>query len=247
MNVRLKQIAQDGASDRDVVTWDNSTGKWVPAPGGLAAVSAKQTTTFFVPLPTGTSDFVPFDATEFESVSSMHDPTVSDSGTATGTQTSTTLQDTTKSWTVNGYANYTVQITGGTGIGQWRRIASNTATTLAVGTAWTTTPNATSTYSITQYSTRLVAPYDGYYHVIARVSGAYQCLVLGPQLFKNGGFVTAYYTHQAKTIEMASELNRIVQLNADDYVEMKIYQGAGSSQSLYASASRLYFQLSRVG
>jgi hypothetical protein len=68
-------------------------------------------------------------------------------GTATA-GTTTTLTDTTKAWTVNGYQNRAVRITGGTGVGQVRNIASNAATALIVSTAWTTTPDATSAYVI---------------------------------------------------------------------------------------------------
>ena len=70
---------------------------------------------------------------------------------ATGLATagaSTTLTNSTKTWTVNQWTNYQVRIAGGTGIGQVRTIASNTATVLTVGSAWTTTPDATSVYAI---------------------------------------------------------------------------------------------------
>lgn len=69
------------------------------------------------------------------------------SGTATG-GTATTLVNSAKTWTVNRWTSYQVRITGGTGAGQFRTIASNTATTLTVGTAWTVTPDATSVYTI---------------------------------------------------------------------------------------------------
>jgi hypothetical protein len=70
---------------------------------------------------------------------------------ATGTTTSatsTTLVNSAKTWTVNQWVNYQVRISGGTGIGQVRTIASNTATALTVSVAWTTTPDGTSTYVI---------------------------------------------------------------------------------------------------
>jgi hypothetical protein len=70
-----------------------------------------------------------------------------DAGTATAGAAST-LTDTAKAWTVNAYANKSVVITGGTGAGQSRTIASNTATVLTTSTAWTTNPDATSTYAI---------------------------------------------------------------------------------------------------
>lgn len=71
-----------------------------------------------------------------------------ETGTSTGSNTTTTLNNTGKSWLVNAYTNYQVRITGGTGIGQIRTIASNTATALTVSAAWTVTPDATSVYAV---------------------------------------------------------------------------------------------------
>lgn len=71
---------------------------------------------------------------------------------ATGTATAggaTTLTNSGKNWATNQWANSCqVRITGGTGTGQIRIISSNTATALTVSAAWTTNPDATSTYSI---------------------------------------------------------------------------------------------------
>jgi hypothetical protein len=84
------------------------------------------------------------------------------SATATGTQTSTTLQDTTKAFTVNAYQSgsieYYATIISGTGAGQQRKISSNTATTLTLTAAWTTTPDNTSVYVISQVATGWVNP-----------------------------------------------------------------------------------------
>lgn len=78
----------------------------------------------------------------------------------TGTATSGTtlvLTDTAKAWPVNAYGASDVVITSGTGAGQRRRIASNTATALTLAAATTgnprtgpfaTTPDATSVYRI---------------------------------------------------------------------------------------------------
>jgi hypothetical protein len=69
---------------------------------------------------------------------------------ATGTATSatgTTIVNSAKTLTTNQWTNYQVRITGGTGAGQIRTISSNTGTTLTVPT-WSTTPDATSVYSI---------------------------------------------------------------------------------------------------
>lgn len=70
---------------------------------------------------------------------------------ATGTATAggaSTITRLTANWAANQWANYQIRITGGTGAGQIRTISSNTATQITVGTAWTTQPDATSTYSI---------------------------------------------------------------------------------------------------
>lgn len=77
--------------------------------------------------------------------------TSEDTGTATGTQSSTTLGDTTKSgsWVASAFKGQKVKITGGTGAGQIRYIQDNTTTALTVSPAWATTPvAASSTYEI---------------------------------------------------------------------------------------------------
>lgn len=70
-----------------------------------------------------------------------------DTGIATSGGGST-LTNTGKAYTVNAYTNYQVRITAGTGVGQKRRIASNTATVLTVANSWTTNPDNTSVYAI---------------------------------------------------------------------------------------------------
>jgi hypothetical protein len=70
-----------------------------------------------------------------------------DAGVATS-GASTTITDSTKAWATNRWTNYVVRILHGTGIGQTRIIASNTATVLTVQQAWTTTPDSTSVFAI---------------------------------------------------------------------------------------------------
>ena len=78
--------------------------------------------------------------------------TPSNEAFATGTATAwaaTTLTNGIKSWTTNKRTNFQIRITGGTGIGQVRNIASNTGTVITVSAAWAVTPDVTSTYEIT--------------------------------------------------------------------------------------------------
>lgn len=71
-----------------------------------------------------------------------------DSGTSTGSNDRTSLNDTGQAWTSNEYTNFAVEITGGTGAGQVRRIRINTGTSLTVSPSWGVIPDNTSTYEI---------------------------------------------------------------------------------------------------
>lgn len=73
-----------------------------------------------------------------------------ETGTATSA-TSTTIVDSTKTWTANAYKGKIVHITAGTGIGQSRMITSNDGTTLTITFAWTVNPVATDTFEILDY------------------------------------------------------------------------------------------------
>ena len=69
-------------------------------------------------------------------------------GTSTGSNTNSTLNDTTQTWTVNDLIGVDVLITEGLGKGQRSTITSNTGTQLVVSPVWVTVPDATSQYSI---------------------------------------------------------------------------------------------------
>ncbi len=71
-----------------------------------------------------------------------------DRGVATGTQTTTTLKDTTKTWTVNEWAGCVLYIVTGTNKAEWRTIASNTADTLTLSSAWPLAPTTGATGSV---------------------------------------------------------------------------------------------------
>ncbi|MHC5539260.1 hypothetical protein ACYOEI_13665 [Singulisphaera rosea] len=80
------------------------------------------------------------------------------SGTSTGGNGATTLNDTSRTvnnpdrnklaWTPNSFAQLTLKIIAGTGAGQERTIVSNTGTQITVSSPWATTPNATSQYQV---------------------------------------------------------------------------------------------------
>lgn len=70
------------------------------------------------------------------------------SGTASA-GASTSLTDSTKTWVAHAYIGAWVKITGGTGVGQTRKISENTTTQITVA-AWTTNPDTTSTYEIVE-------------------------------------------------------------------------------------------------
>jgi len=79
-------------------------------------------------------------------------------GTATAGST-TTLTDSSKSWTTNAYAGKVARITGGTGAGQVGYIASNTATVLTFSNTLATALDATSVYEVRE--DLHIAFYDG--------------------------------------------------------------------------------------
>ncbi len=82
--------------------------------------------------------------------------------------TSTTLTDSTQTWTVNKFIGVPIQIVSGTGAGQRRTITANTGTQVTVAT-WSTTPDLTSVYT--------VGGYDAYHFTNWKsVTGSYDTL-----------------------------------------------------------------------
>ncbi len=76
-----------------------------------------------------------------------------DSGYSSGGNNASSLTDTRKSWRANAFAPspagaYVVQIVSGTGAGQTQPLSGNTAFTLSLSSAWSTTPDATSQYVV---------------------------------------------------------------------------------------------------
>jgi hypothetical protein len=77
-----------------------------------------------------------------------YNPGARDSGTSSGSNTATTLNDTTKSWATSTWVGGAIRITAGTGAGQVRAICANTPTQITVCDPWTTIPDTTSKYEI---------------------------------------------------------------------------------------------------
>lgn len=192
----------------------------------------------------GYSGAIPMDTTQFKTVSTMHDPTVTDSGTATGVHSTTTLQDTSKSWTVNAFTNFYVRITGGTQANRWRKITSNTSDTLTFA-ALTAAPDNTSVYEITEFSTRLTAPVDGIYIVNAMVG--YEMPTASPTTYGiridvNGSFNSVKFSSYSGITEHEEIINKALSLSSGDYIEIQAYQGTGSEKKQYGS-SRMHVSL----
>ena len=192
------------------------------------------------------SNPVPLGVCTFQTIPGMHDPTNHDTGTALGSQTGTTLQDTSKSWTVNEYATYTVRITGGTGVGQWRTISSNTSNTLTIGTAWDTTPDGTSTYEISR-SSRLIVPKDGIYNITAHCSFQVGTGAFGVAILQNSVYRSVTHLHNAVDAELTPGNTRFLNLEEDDYIEMKVWNGDTGTLLMNSGALRLYLEMNRVG
>jgi hypothetical protein len=74
------------------------------------------------------------------------------SGTAEA-GTGTTLTDTDKTMSTDAWIDYILVITAGTGVGQTRRIISNTATEFTVAT-WETNPDSSSVYAVVEEAWR---------------------------------------------------------------------------------------------
>lgn len=81
-------------------------------------------------------------------------PARNNDGTSTGSNSATTLNDTTQAWLIDEWLERPVEITDGRGAGQKRTITGNTATQLTVDTSWSTTPDETSEYEISRVGGR---------------------------------------------------------------------------------------------
>lgn len=102
-----------------------------------------------------------------------------DAGTSSGSNTASTLNDSSKSWEVNRWANYGVRIMSGTGAGQLRQIQSNTTSTLTTYGGWNIRPDNTSIYSIQGFSETMYFAWGGSSEVFMHNSGNLDMLTHG--------------------------------------------------------------------
>lgn len=108
-----------------------------------------------------------------------------DGGKSTGSNTFNTINDSTKAWTVNRYANYAVRILFGTGAGQLRQILSNTSTQLTIYGGWNILPDSTSVYVIQGASETMYIGWGGSSEVFMHNAGNLDLLSHG-RAFENG-------------------------------------------------------------
>jgi hypothetical protein len=145
------------------------------------------------------------------------------SGTATS-GASTTLTDTGKTWTTNQWAGRHVWIHTGTGAGQVRVVASNTATVLTVDRAWTTTPNNTSQYIVAHNFADIQAANDsGAWGVVTGAGSQYRVnarIQSGDGTSANRGFfgdLTKSITFPSTSLPTFSDYWSATHINCRDF------------------------------
>jgi hypothetical protein len=94
-----------------------------------------------------------------------------DTGTSSGSNDSTTLNDTSKSWSTDEWAGKVLIVSDGTGSPYYGTISSNTSTALTVSPAFTTLPDDTSEYTICDEGWMFFYFYNG-----ANYAGAMRCI-----------------------------------------------------------------------
>lgn len=115
-------------------------------------------------------------------------------GTATS-GTSTTISDSGQSWVSNDYVGLIIEITGGTGSGQTRKVIANTSTQITVNASWTTTPDATSTYSVKPF--HLI----GATNSVTAITGSDNTVYIGTNDGSDGGAVSQLSVATGQTLD----------------------------------------------
>jgi hypothetical protein len=145
----------------------------------------------------------------------------------------TTLTDSTATWTTNEHAGATVTLTAGTGSSQspdYRRIASNTATVLThvAGGNWSPVPNATTEYSISDRSDYGVGDY-GFW-----AKAGDQLYIDGNVQYSNGDWIIE---HDASYLVNDSDNNTIIRLGTDTGQKgLFLYNTSGTTLAKFHSS-----------
>lgn len=156
--------------------------------------------------------------------------------------TTNTIGKTGAGWTYSAYVNKYLRIVSGTGIGQMRRIISNTTTTATVDYNFTTTPDGTSVFEILKTYVSMVvelsdivASWSGWSEV--STSGTYNETNYPPLLYPIGSITETW------TLTMTSSTN------FDVYGAVVGFVGSGIKTSNFtpANGSSYYFQLRLSG
>lgn len=116
------------------------------APGTQIKTPVKVNSTYVDDFYLGQSIISLFDATAKWGDTTNPD----DSGTATSADP-TSLTISSKNWGRGQWTGAVIHITGGTGVGQMRRIASNSKTKINIVGSWATVPDATSTFALSYF------------------------------------------------------------------------------------------------
>jgi len=198
------------------------------------------------PLRSG-ANWVYFDAEDVDT-NNFHDATAQETGTATGTHSTTTLQDTGQAWTVNEWTGFYCRITGGTNIDDVVKILSNTADTITVDSTWQTTVDNTSAYEFS-LAGRLTTLEAGVYQISPRLT--YQNSTTGLRglfIYKNGAFFNSVFLEPVDNVESAAWLNpQLIAMGVGDYVEIQSYQTAAPGHELLAFGARNTCSIIKIG
>lgn len=146
--------------------------------------------------------------------------------TSSGSNTTTTLNDTTRSWLTNNFNSYQVRIIAGTGKGQIRNIVSNTSNQLTVQTAWTTTPNATSQYVIEANDDYLYLLGNGAVTLYRYQESTNTWSTLTPTTARTGAPSTGL---TAEWVGKTGDTNWAIESNLQDGRYIISFRGGGSS------------------
>lgn len=130
--------------------------------------------------------------------------------------TSDTLRDNSKNWISNAYINHQINIVSGTGSGQVRNIISNSQKVLITDTIWSTIPDASSTYEITQLDS---SPWAGFYDGLS--PAIFKPAISNKYLFDKI-FNTIGYTYTSEFLNSEKFTETIIPYNNTKDIELSL-------------------------